>query len=58
MNENNEINTKEETCCETMSPKETIEDELRWARVRIEELIDERNELLDKIKQEENKCIG
>ena len=53
MKELNEINKKEETCCETAVPKTTVEDELHWARVRIEELINERNGLLDKLSREE-----
>lgn len=55
MREVNEINKKEENvCCETAIPREkTIEDELSWARIRIEELINERNDLLDKVNREE-----
>ena len=52
MKELNEIN-KKETCCETAVVSKTVEDELHWARIRIEELINERNGLLDKLSREE-----
>lgn len=55
MKEFNEINKKEETYCEAISHEKTIEDELHWARVRIEELINERNDLLDKLKKEKQR---
>ena len=55
MKEPNAINKKEEVCCETMQHEKTIEDELRWAKIRIEELINERNDLLDKLKKEEQR---
>ena len=54
MKEINEVNKKEEcVCSEAIQHEKTTEDELHWARVRIEELINERNSLLDKVNQEE-----
>lgn len=54
MREINEVNKKEEnTCNETIIKENTDADELHWARVRIEELINERNSLLDKVNKEE-----
>ena len=56
MREINEVNKKEESvCCEAIQNEKTVEDELHWTRVRIEELINERNSLLDKVNQEEKK---
>lgn len=50
---NRKINNNEKCVCTEATQKNTPEDELSWARVRLEELINERNGLLDKVTREE-----
>lgn len=56
MSNNNETNKKEGMCCDAVPQHEkTIEDEIHWYRIRIDEVINERNDLLDKLKREEQR---
>ena len=57
MGELNEFNNKNESCCKSTPRPKTMDDEIRYQHYRIEELINERNELLTKLKQEETKRI-
>ena len=61
MEELNEINKKEDCVCresESVCKKLTIEDELHWAKIRIEELREELNAKEKRIDEEQKKnCV-